>query len=305
MFIKSQTDESNEHAPQRGRRVARYAAALAVTAGAVLTPVLLAQPAFALPGQTSGQAQSANDTSPVKVVTAKCPTGTVATGGSAVIGGTTDARVNTTTPDATGYTVLATAPRGGLGGINWLVVATANCVSPPAGLQYRSATSAFDSATNHKATATCDPGKQLIGMGGSINTNGPGQDQVGLVAVRADSTRTSVVADAYEDRFGFGGNWNIAATAVCANPVPGLNYPSTGTAIDSVDAKSARATCATGTRPQGGGFDVSSARGLAFVSEFYLSTSDPAGPGFVVNGHEDRNGFTGDWRVLSQAVCAS
>src|SRR3954453_7629783 len=120
----------------------RLALTLLVTAGAVLGTVAVAQPAFALPGQTTAQ-NSLSNTSAVKFVTASCPTGTVATGGSAVVGGAPDARIDTAVPNSSGYTVVATAPRGGVTG-TWTLVVTAVCVAPPPGLEYRPAFSPAD-----------------------------------------------------------------------------------------------------------------------------------------------------------------
>lgn len=285
----------------------RAAATLLITGCAVLGSVAVAQPAFALPGQTQTQERSATDSSATKVVTAKCPAGTVATGGSALVSGTQVARINTAVPDSRGYTVVATEPRGGIGE-SWTLNVTANCILPPLGLQYRTVPSGFDSASRHVATASCDPGKKVIGMGGSINTNGPGQDQVGLVALRSNAPNTSVVVNAREDRFGFAGNWNSSVTAVCANPVPGLSYPSASTAVDSASPKFAEAECPAGTKVLAGGFDVSGAEGQVFVPSLVLDPDlpiDRTRQGFAVTGVEDRNGFGGDWRVLAQAVCAS
>lgn len=287
--------------------IGRAAATLLITGSALVGTAAIAQPAFALPGQTQTQERSLNDSSSTKVVTARCPEGTIATGGSALVSGTQVARINTAVPDSRGYTVVATEPRGGIGE-SWTLNVTANCIAPPLGLQYRTVPSGSDSATRHVATATCDPGKKVIGMGGSINTNGPGQDQVGLVALRSNAPNTAVVVDAHEDRFGFAGAWNSSVTAVCANPVPGLSYPSASSAIDSVNPKFAEAECPAGTKVLAGGFDVSKAAGQAFVPSLVLDPdlpTDRTRQGFAVTGTEDRNGFAGEWRVFAQAVCAS
>lgn len=285
----------------------RLALTLLVTTGTALGTVALAQPALALPGQTTAQSSLSN-TSAVKFVTASCPANTVATGGSAVIGGTSEARVDTAVPSAAGYTVVATAPRGGINA-TWSLVVTAVCIAPPPGLEYRTAFTAADSAAAHTATATCTQGKQVIGMGGSINPErNTGFEEFVLTAVRSNAPNSSVSAAGHEDRVGTSRVWNTGAVAVCANPVPGLSYPSASTALDSTDPKSATAACPAGTTALAGGFDVSKGEGLTQVGTFFIDPDlpqDRTRQGFGVTGHEDRAGFTGDWRVLSQVVCAA
>src|SRR3954452_8681909 len=105
-------------------RTLAAAAGLAVAlSGGILAT---AQPAAAAPRLVTAQRTSANDSTAQKVLTAPCPTGTRAVGGSAVVGGSTKIRINTEVPDATGYTVLAREPRGGVTE-RWFVVVAAQC----------------------------------------------------------------------------------------------------------------------------------------------------------------------------------
>lgn len=283
----------------------RLLAVAGVLAGAT---VALSTPAHAVPGLTTAQTISAHDSTPEKVVRVSCPAGTSAVGGSAVVGGTTGVRVNSLVPDAGGYTVLAREQRGGVAE-SWSVVVTAQCAptSSLPGLEYRRASSAFDSATRHGISATCTPGKLLVGIGGLIDSSGPGQDALVLGAVRPADALTGVVVTGIEDEGGYSGGWRTSAVAVCANPVPGLGLASGTTAVDSTTFKRAVAVCPTGTKIHSGGFDLGSAVGQAGVSASFLDVDvngDPARQGFEVQGREDRNGFSGIWRVATYAICA-
>lgn len=292
----------------------RLTLTLLLTGAAALGSVAVAAPAMALPGQTSVQAVSPNDTAPVKSVVATCPSGTVATGGSVVIGGTDAARVNAAVPERTTdgtsrYRVTATAPRGGIA-TAWQVVVSAVCVAQPPGLEYRTvAGPSFDSASRHTAVATCSPGRRVIGMGAALAPQGgTGHEELVLTAVRSNSPHDTVAVSGHEDRTGTGRSWNVLATAVCADPVPGLTHPVASTGSDSSSPKSALAACPAGTTALAGGFDVSKAAGLAHVTSAFVDPDlpqDRSRQGFGVTGREDRGGFGGDWRVLAQAVCAA
>ena len=205
-------------------RLTRRLPWLAVASLLASGTVALAAPAHAVQGMTTRQVTSVHDSTAEKVVTVTCPAGTSAIGGSAVVGGTTAVRVNTEVPDPTGYTVLAREQRGGTTE-SWSVVVTAQCAptSSLPGLEYRRTTTTFDSASRHSVSATCSAGKKLIGLGGLIDSNGPGQDKLVLAAVRPSDDLTSVVVTGAEDEGGYTGRVALTAVAVCANPLPGLD----------------------------------------------------------------------------------
>ena len=113
-----------------------------------------------------------------KSVTATCPAGKRVLGTGADINagngqvGIDDMRPN---PGLTAVTVQALEDETGQAG-PWNVTAYAICANPLAGLERVSATSSLDSSSNRAATATCSPGKTLIGTGSDINA-GTGQVQ--------------------------------------------------------------------------------------------------------------------------------
>ena len=271
--------------------------------------VALAAPAHAVPGLTTAQAISAHDSTAEKVVRVSCPSGTAAIGGSAVVGGTTGVRVNSRVPDASGYTVLAREQRAGVTE-SWSVVVTANCapVASVPGLEYRRTASTFVSASRRSVSATCSPGKKLVGVGGLIDSNGPGQDKLVLTSVRPADDLTGVVVTGVEDEAGYTGGWRATAVAVCTNPVPGLRLVTGTTAVDSTGFKLSMAVCPTGTKIHAGGFDIGSAVGQAGLTAAFLDVdvnSDPTRQGFEAQAREDRTGFTGIWRLATYAICAS
>jgi hypothetical protein len=287
------------------RRLPLLALASLLTGGTIA----LAAPAHAVPGMTTRTVTSVHDSSAEKVVRVTCPAGTSAIGGSAVVGGTTAVRVNTEVPDPTSYTVLARERRGGTLQ-SWSVVVTAQCArtSSLPGLEYRRATTTFDSASRHSASAVCSPGKKLIGLGGLIDSNGPGQDKLVLAAVRPSGNLTSVVASGVEDEDGYTGNWRSTAVAVCTTPVPGLHLATGTTTVDSTGFKRAVAVCASGTNIHSGGFDIGSAVGQANLTASFLDidvNNDPTRHGFEAQAREDRTGYAGNWRLATYAICAN
>ena len=235
----------------------RLLAVAGVLAGAT---VALSAPAHAVPGLTTAQTISVHDSTPEKVVRVSCPAGTAAIGGSAVVGGTTGVRVNSLVPDAGGFTVLAREQRGGVSE-SWSVVVAASCapVASLPGLEYRRTASTFVSASSRSVSATCSPGKLLVGVGGLIDSNGPGQDALG--ARRRCGRLTTCPASwstGREDEGGYAGGWRATAVAVCANPVPGLRSgrPAPRPWTRPAFKISQVAVCPTGTKIHSGGFDI-------------------------------------------------
>ena len=201
-------------------RSVRTLAAAGIAAVLSTGILAVAQPASAVPGVVTPQRTTVNNSTAEKVQTVSCPAGTRAIGGSAVVGGSTKIKINTETLDSSGFTILADEPRGGLTE-PWYVVVTAQCAPARSlpGLEYRRADSAYTSSSPHTATATCSPGKKVIGVGGLIDSNGAGQDRLVLTAIRPSTDLTGVVVTASEDEAGYSGSWRVSAVAVCVNPV--------------------------------------------------------------------------------------
>lgn len=269
----------------------------------------VATPAAGVPGLVTAQRTSVSDSTAEKVVAVACPTGTRPIGGSAVVGGSTRVRVNSQVPDPTHYTVLAREPRGGVPE-DWFVVVTAHCAPASAlpGLEYRRTASVFDSTVTHAATASCTPGKKLIGIGGLIDSLGQGQDKLVLDAVRPNPDLASVRVSGSEDEGGYAGGWRTTAIGVCINPAAGLRLATSSTALNSTSFKFVVAVCPPGTRIHSGGFDASLGRGQVNLTSSFLDydvASDPNRQGFEAQAREDQSGLSSNWRVSAFAICAS
>ena len=293
------------------RRVLAPAVLLCAAAAGV---VISAGPASALPGVVTPQVTSAIDSTAEKVVQVPCPAGTKALGGSAVVGGSPRVGVNAVVPgqDSLGrssYTVLAREQHGGTSN-TWEVVATGLCAPSASvpGLEYVRTSSVFDSMSSHQALAVCSPGKKVVGVGGLVDSQGPGQDSLVLTAVRPSPDLTSVSATADEAPAGYSGPWRVTAVAVCAYPLPGLTRAAAFSPAGSADAKRAAAACPAGTRVLSGGFDIGSASGHVEVTNTFLDpdlTDDPTHQGSETQARENGTGYTSSWRDGAFAVCAT
>jgi hypothetical protein len=289
-------------------RFARMIAVAGVTVALSGGILATAQPASAVPGLVTAQRTSVIDSTAQKAVGVSCPTGTRAIGGSAVVGGSTKIHINTEVVDTTSFWVVASEPRAGVSQ-NWYVVVTAECAPASAlpGLEYRRVDSAYTSSTTHTAVAACSAGKELIGVGGLIDSNGAGQDKLVLTAIRPASDLSSVVVAAHEDEGGYTGNWRATAVAACAYPV-GQRLATAQSAFDSTSSRQATAICPAGTRVHSGGFDLRSGLGQVNLRTSYLDPdvpSDPFRQGFVAQAQEDQTGFASSWHALAFGICAA
>jgi hypothetical protein len=282
---------------------------LAVTVGASALSALAATPAQAVTGLQTVVVTGPITSNFTQAVTAPCPSGTRAVGGGAVIGGSDRIKINAAVPTAGGFTVLGVEPTGGASE-DWFIVVHARCapLTSLPGLEYRTATTALDSASRHKATAFCPTGKRLIGFGGSIDSNNIGQDRLVLTTLRPDPNLTNVVVDSAEGENGFSGNWRAGATAVCVNRVPGLRIATNESNEGSTSPRHTQVACPAGTAIHAAGFDLGSASGQAFLSSYILDTdlnSNPNIQGAEITAREDATGYAGSWRAPGYAICAA
>jgi hypothetical protein len=282
---------------------------LTVAAGATALPALAATPAYAVAGLQTVVFTGPITSNFTQAVTAPCPSGTRAVGGGAWINDTDRVKINAAVPTSGGFTVLGVEPTGGAEE-DWFIVVQARCAPLAAlpGLEYRTATTALDSAGRHKATAFCPTGKRLIGFGGSIDSNNIGQDRLVLTVMRPDSALTNVVVDSAETENGFSGNWRAGATVVCVNPVGGLRMVTDESSEGSTSPRRTQVACPAGTAVHAAGFDIGSASGQAFVSTYLLDTdlnSNPNVQGAELTAREDATGYGGSWRAPAYAICAA
>jgi hypothetical protein len=206
---------------------------------------------------------------------------------------------------AVGAPLLVAPPANAVAGL-----VTAHCAPATAlpGLEYRRTGSVFDSATTHGATATCSPGKKLIGVGGLLDSQGPGQDRLVLTAIRPAGDLTSVRVSGSEDEAGYAGGWRATAIGVCVTPVSGQLLATGSSTLDSVGAKRAIATCPAGSKIHNGGFDIGTGAGQVDLTTSFIDyevANNPTRQGYVAHASEDQTGTSGVWRVAAYAVCAS
>lgn len=87
-----------------------------------------------------------------------------------------------------------------------------------------------------------------------------------------------------------------------AEAVPGLTRVSATSVSDSATTKSQAVACPAGTRVLGGGGVITNAGGQVLLTR---SEPDPAANGYVARGHEDEDGYAGNWQVTVYAICGN
>lgn len=169
------------------------------------------------------------------------------------------------------------------------------------GLEIVTRSSEFNSSAYKSVEVHCPSDKRVIGTGyeffGAAGS---------VVLDDLIPTRTSVVVGAGEvvgpgERAdGTKLPWRIEATALCAGPLPGLEYiPSAPMEPRPSGVQTTEAACSPGKRLVGAGASLS--QGFGQISIETLLVSDD----FVVAaGVEDDDGFTGAWSITAYAVCA-
>jgi hypothetical protein len=269
---------------------------LVTAAGAVSA----ATPAQAVTGLAYVNAGSASDSSSVKTLSVSCAAGMAAIGGGAyVTGATGDVTIREIRPAivAGAGRLIVTAQEDPDGYANaWRLDATAVCVSPPAGLAYVS-----ESMTDPAlvwATASCGA-KRIIGSGYSVSSTGAGKAvgaQIGTSNRAYISAEPSRVAGAVIPVTG-------TAVAVCADAaLPGLIDVAVETPQNSVDGKSAIASCPVGTSVIGIGGDLFRFRNHTVIDDLRIN---PSSRSVTVTGYEDQAGNPDIWAATAYAVCAT
>lgn len=262
--------------------------------------VSVATPAHAVTGLAYVSANSASDSNSVKTLTLACAAGKVAIGGGAyVTGATGDVTIREIRPaivaGAGRLIVTAQEDPDGFPG-TWRLNATAVCITPPAGLAYVSA-SMTDPALVW-ATASCGA-KRVIGSGYTVSNTGAVKAagaQIGASNRAYISAEPSRVAGAVIPVTG-------TAIAVCANAaLPGLTDVAVETAQNSLDGKSAIATCPAGTVVIGVGGDLFRFRNHTVIDDFRINSVSRS---VTVTGYEDQAGNPDIWAATAYAMCAT
>lgn len=180
-----------------------------------------------------------------------------------------------------------------------LAAATVLAVAPPAsaavpGDELIVSSSGRTSHHTRIGAASCPSGKQVIGA--FAYPRGNRRDV--LISALVPSA-TSVVAIANEDEDGTDDEWGLIVEAVCALPVPGHTIVTASSDTTSSN-KQVRATCPPGKKLLTAGWNT---RGAGQVHVNQVAQS-PDLSSVAVTGMEDPDGYAGDWRLTTYAVCS-
>jgi hypothetical protein len=267
-----------------GRRAILLPRVLLALAGLGAAQLVLAPPARALPGLTVVSASQAGGLVPL-TVTASCPAGTVAVGGSYEVESWTDTAVVTDfqpLPGLAGYRATGNPPTSSKWATTadpWRVTAYAECgdsgVLQPAARTAGITTlttvrASVDSSTSQlkRITATCPAGASVLGTGAVI---GSGRGLVLLESVVPDQTTVTVSARA---RPGTSPRWSLTAVAICADPGPDAVFASASTGTGP-GTKTVTVTCPAGTFVHGAGMRVQGGAGAVLVSTLAPGGGNP------------------------------
>jgi hypothetical protein len=162
------------------------------------------------------------------------------------------------------------------------------------GINVRTVVSPLNSA-NKSSTVTCPAGDQLLGVGGGIDF-GSGQ----VIVDDWMQLNTTQAAVRGVEEHAFVPSWDVRATDICADPLPGRTQVIATSSPSSVD-KYVTATCPAGKRLVASGADILSGQGDVMIEEVVpdLTTNS-----VTVLAHEN-NPTTRNWQARASAICAN
>lgn len=155
------------------------------------------------------------------------------------------------------------------------------------------------SAVLQSATAKCPPGRVVVGAAGSVHAGTP--SAVVLDEVIPSTDLRSVRATGIEDQPGTTSAWTVRAQAVCAVAPPGHQLVVRTTAPSSA-GKSITATCPSGKKVLGTGFELTGGLGNAVATNLL---PDAQLQSVRLAAVEDEGGTPGSWTARVHAICAT
>lgn len=290
----------------RSRR-ARLAAVLTAGAALFLGSVVAAPSASAINGLEFVLSPSLTGPQATLTQSAQCPAGKVVYGG----GGYTndDGRfhlswmqpVHTSSGDS--FLVRAESVGRTSPGFNWTVRAWAICGNPVSGLEYVHNTQASTSSNLLDSHVKCSLGKKLLGIGGRVSSS---TGRVVMDDMVPYNDLTGAYVRGYEVEGGDPNSWNATVYGVCADPVAGQTIVSNSTAYDSNPSKYQSVQCPAGKSVHGIGGDI--LNGVGQVTMVEVAPPSNVGNNMTlagIRGHEDVNGYTGNWSARVWVICAT
>jgi hypothetical protein len=283
---------------------------------AALTLICAPAPALATPpGLTRVVATSALDTLGFNEHSARCPEGTaVLSAGYEWIGGGNDLRLygvqySANSPPTMAWVRANPDPDGvdplGWFGSAWGIRVILVCASPLPQLHYRSNATPWwdptDSTAMKTSVAKCPPGTRAYGVGGAVHWYPTTPRLVIAENWTPNATLTAISVTAQEDETGTADGWRVYATALCAEPLPGLERVAATSVGGSASSKEVTATCPAGKRVVGAGGDIRRAHGEVVMTAL---APTPDLTGVRVAAREDDTGTEANWYAVAYATCA-
>jgi hypothetical protein len=287
----------------RPARLFRTALVVAALVGAATTTVIASPAAAAITGRTQVWASTPNNLDSYKSAHAVCPTGMSGLGGGAfVVGGNDVVHITANGPMmvSQGHVAVAQAHPGYRDGVYveataWRLYAYAICAYGVTGREVVLAGGAITAGENAGArTLSCPAGKRVVGMGGYVA--GPNFMLTSL-DVAPDLTWVDMTWGRAADTVG-GTSW-AEVTAVCVDPIPGLQRVQTVSASSS-NHKSVNVGCPSGKQLYdfGGGLNTGSHRYVA------IDALLPSSTGGIAHVREMVYGYSSSWKAEATAICA-
>jgi hypothetical protein len=281
------------------RRV-RVAATAAVALAAAVVPLGLAAPAAADPPGLVVEAETSNPTSSDKNTKADCPAGTVVTGGGAYLTAPGAphgfAAIDRLEPafDGTGYWVGTQEVAAYAA--DWRHTAIAVCAPEPPG--YEIVSQIGGNQVQYVTTPSCGTGRNVIGVGGRINS---GAGQVTLEDVTPSFDLKTVTVRGVEIPGSTDDTWTVTAYAVCANTPAGLERISLSSVSDSDSQNSVSKSCPAGKALYGAGASVNAGNGNVLLSGVNITAGDTS----RAWANEITGGYGSNWSVTAYGICGS
>jgi hypothetical protein len=148
---------------------------------------------------------------------------------------------------------------------------------------------------NKSITANCDSGQRVIG-GSAWLVRADGDVRIVDMIPRTDY----LYAFAREDEDGTNASWQLFASAVCADPIPGMDIVERTSTVTSDPWNSVAADCTGGDQLLGTGYRVNDGNGQVGLDDLKVTSSTR----LTVWAYEDGTGYGSNWSVTAFAVCA-
>lgn len=151
------------------------------------------------------------------------------------------------------------------------------------------------SSMNKSTFAECDPGQRVIG-GGAWVAGGSGDVRIVEMIPREDY----VFAAAVEDEDGTSSTWSLMVSAICADPLPGLEIVEQVSTRTSNQYNSVAADCTGDNVLLGTGYEIEDHGNQVGLDDLKV-TSETRLTGWA---YEDDSGYGSTWRLRVFAICA-